>query len=88
MAENHIPVIQHLETMRNLVTLNLSTNKISKIENLNLPNLRELDLSYNKIVEITNLKSLKKFTTLNLSYNAIGNPSLINGKAYVMMELK
>ena len=57
--------------MRYLTNLNLSSNRIAKIDNLNLPNLRELDLSYNQIEIVTNLKPLKKLQTLNLSYNNI-----------------
>lgn len=47
LSDNFISEIKCLDTMRGLVNLNLASNRITKIDNLNLPNLRELDLSYN-----------------------------------------
>ena len=82
LAENFITEIKCLDTMRGLVNLNLRSNRITKIDNLNLPNLKELDLSHNKIEIITNLKQTKKLHTLNMSNNNIVTPSLSNGKAY------
>ncbi len=55
-----------------LKTLNLSNNKISKIENLDtLTNLNTLDLSYNNIREVNGLENLKNLTYLNLEGNKI-----------------
>jgi len=52
--------------------LNLSNNKISKIEGMEkLPNLRKLDLSNNRIPDITGLETLIDLVELNLEYNKI-----------------
>jgi Leucine-rich repeat (LRR) protein len=42
--------------MRTLTSLCLSDNRIKRLENLNFPQLVNLDLSYNKIDKIENLK--------------------------------
>ena len=62
--------------MRTLTSLCLSDNRIKRLENLNLPQLVNLDLSYNKIDKMENLKQLKKLTTLNLSYNLLTEAGL------------
>jgi Leucine-rich repeat (LRR) protein len=58
MAIN-ISKIENLEkALPNLSRLNLRSNQISKIENLDhLPNLSQLDLGNNQISKIENLRS-------------------------------
>lgn len=67
----HIPLLEGEEKLTCLV---LKRNKVSKIENLvSLPNLENIDLSFNVIREITNLNTLEKLRHLNLRNNIIDN---------------
>jgi Leucine-rich repeat (LRR) protein len=67
--------------MRTLTSLCLSDNRIKRLENLNLPQLVNLDVSYNKIAVLENLSKLKKLENLNLSYNLLTEAG-VSGKAY------
>ena len=58
-------LIPHLEI------LSLSRNKIKKLENLDLPHLKQLWLSYNFIDRLSGLEKLVSLTTLYLSNNCI-----------------
>eukprot|EP01064_Diplonema_japonicum_P031444 TRINITY_DN561_c3_g1_i1.p1 TRINITY_DN561_c3_g1~~TRINITY_DN561_c3_g1_i1.p1 ORF type:complete len:247 (+),score=63.09 TRINITY_DN561_c3_g1_i1:67-741(+) len=55
----------------NLEILSLGRNKIKKLENLDLPNLKQLWLSYNFIDRLSGLDKLARLTTLYLSNNMI-----------------
>jgi Leucine-rich repeat (LRR) protein len=67
--------------------LDLSSNEIDKIQNLNCPALEILTLSYNQIKRIENLKTLKKLKKLDLSNNVLTEPSL-QGGAQQMIDLE
>ncbi|EDO35299.1 predicted protein [Nematostella vectensis] len=70
--DSQITSIKSLKLHSNLVTLNLHSNHISKIEGLqHLQNLRHLDLSSNQISHIEGLTSLGYLRVLNLSCNRI-----------------
>ena len=57
-----------------LVSLNLSTNNISKIEGLETKtNLKSLTLSYNNITKIEGLENLNNLDSLTLNYNNISD---------------
>lgn len=81
LAENYLARIQNLDTVRTLTSLCLSDNRIKRLENLNLPQLVNLDVSYNKIAVLENLSKLKKLENLNLSYNLLTEAG-VSGKAY------
>ena len=62
-------VIQHLA---HLTYLDLSSNKITRIENLDkLANLQQLDLSGNEITHIENLAELTNLQQFHISFNLI-----------------
>ncbi len=64
--------IQQLSEFKNLMVLDLSSNKISDLTPLSqLTNLSELDLSYNKIENLTSLSQLTNLSVLNLTHNKI-----------------
>ncbi len=69
-----------LENLTNLVSLNLSDNKITSISNMGvLPNLISLSITNNLISSIDVLKNYKKLKFINLNHNNITNiKSLIN----------
>lgn len=61
-----------LKQFTNLKKLDLSFNKITKIEGLDcLKDLKELNLSYNRIETIENLNKLPNLRVLNLDHNKI-----------------
>jgi internalin A len=76
LSHNNIAVIQHLDALKQITELDLSFNRIEKIQNINMPQLTILDLSGNQIKRIENLKTLKKLERLNLTKNKITEPSL------------
>lgn len=61
-----------LNTLANLRILSLGRNKIKKLENLDLPNLEELWISYNNIDKLSGLDKLKSLKVLYMSNNCIG----------------
>lgn len=70
-----------------LQELNLSGNPIRLIEDLNLPQLRVLQLDGCRVRVIENLKSCKKLEQLSLNGNLITDLS-IQGGAQQLIELK
>jgi len=73
LSDKKLKSIPHqLSNFTNLEILNLSQNKIKKIENLNIfSKLEELDISYNDIKKIEGLIELKNLKWLNLNNNQI-----------------
>ena len=68
-AISDLNVLQYLP---NLQQLDISSNKISKIERLdNLPSLQQLDISYNQISKLENLDNLPSLQQLDISSNKI-----------------
>ncbi len=67
---NSIEVIENLNNCQKLISLTFQDNKIQLIQDLNLPELRTLDISYNKIKVIQNL-NLPKLRILDAGYNKI-----------------
>eukprot|EP01060_Flectonema_neradi_P028972 TRINITY_DN3912_c0_g1_i1.p1 TRINITY_DN3912_c0_g1~~TRINITY_DN3912_c0_g1_i1.p1 ORF type:complete len:169 (+),score=30.82 TRINITY_DN3912_c0_g1_i1:355-861(+) len=61
-----------LNALPNLEILSLGRNKIKKLENLDLPNLRELWISYNLIDKLSGLDKLRSLQVLYMSNNLIG----------------
>lgn len=69
---NQIRSIQNLDTMKNLIFLDLYDNRIEKINGLaNLINLRVLMLGKNKIQKIENLENLIFLDILDLHGNLV-----------------
>lgn len=67
-----IDEIVGLESLPNIISLNLSNNNITEIRGLeDLPNLVNLNLSNNNITEIKGLENLSNLFDLDLSGNAI-----------------
>ena len=72
----------------NLITLNLSNNKLSDISIFNgkenLINLKELDLSYNNLINIESLTKCKLLNLINLdlSHNKIVNITCLENNLY------
>lgn len=65
-----ISEIEGLESLTNLIELNLSNNKIAEIKALNnLTSLENFNLSRNQISEIKGLEKLTNLKILNLSIN-------------------
>jgi len=75
LADNGIEEItEDLSCLKNLQELNLSFNKLKKIDNLEwLSFLKKLDLGNNEIIEIYNLDRLTSLVDLHLGYNKIKN---------------
>eukprot|EP00755_Sulcionema_specki_P018183 Sspe_Gene.66276::Locus_39157_Transcript_1_1_Confidence_1.000_Length_791::g.66276::m.66276/K10411/DNAL1; dynein light chain 1, axonemal len=61
-----------LNALPNLEILSLGRNKIKKLENLDLPNLKELWISYNLIDKLSGLDKLRSLQVLYMSNNLIG----------------
>ncbi|KAJ9446423.1 Dynein light chain 1 [Diplonema papillatum] len=60
-----------LNALPNLEILSLGRNKIKKLENLDLPNLRELWISYNFIDKLSGLDKLRNLQVLYMSNNLV-----------------
>lgn len=67
-----------LKDLKNLKTLSLSRNNIRKIEQLDIPGLEQLWISYNKIDKLTGLDKLKNLKVLYMSNNLINSWSEID----------
>ena len=82
LQNNNIEVIDGLATFEHLTNLNLCSNYISKLDNLkDLPNLHTLLLSRNKLAtadDIEELSKCKELGVLDLSYNSLNEPEVIN----------
>ena len=82
LQNNNIEVIDGLATFEHLTNLNLCSNYISKLDNLkDLPNLHTLLLSRNKLAtadDIEELSECKELGVLDLSYNSLNEPEVIN----------
>eukprot|EP01064_Diplonema_japonicum_P022169 TRINITY_DN31855_c0_g1_i1.p1 TRINITY_DN31855_c0_g1~~TRINITY_DN31855_c0_g1_i1.p1 ORF type:complete len:241 (+),score=52.07 TRINITY_DN31855_c0_g1_i1:79-801(+) len=61
-----------LNALQHLEILSLGRNKIKKLENLDLPNLRELWISYNLIDKLSGLDKLRNLQVLYMSNNLVG----------------
>lgn len=62
-----------LKELKKLKVLSLGRNNIRKIEQLDIPHLEQLWLSYNKIDKLTGLDKLKNLQTLYMSNNLINS---------------
>lgn len=62
-----------LKDLKNLKRLSLGRNAIRKLEQLDIPQLEELWLSYNKIDKLSGLDKLKNLKVLYMSNNLISN---------------
>ena len=71
--------------MKNLRTLNLTDNRIERIENLNFPLLQYLYLDRNQIEEIANLGGVKKIEYLTLSGNKLKSPNIKGSEILVSL---
>ncbi|KAK8866903.1 hypothetical protein M9Y10_009871 [Tritrichomonas musculus] len=69
---------ESIHNHRELIHLNLSSNFITKIQNLNISSLKVLDLSNNKISVIENLENLIKLESLDLQNNRIHSLFLLS----------
>lgn len=79
LSNNFIETIDSNAFNRHELTqLNLSSNFITKIQNLNLNLLKSLDISNNKISVIENLENLTKLEILNLKNNRIHSLFLLS----------
>lgn len=62
-----------LKELRNLKRLSLGRNAIRKLEQLDIPQLEELWISYNKIDKLSGLDKLKNLKILYMSNNQVSN---------------
>mmetsp|Transcript_8790 Transcript_8790/g.15712 ORF Transcript_8790/g.15712 Transcript_8790/m.15712 type:complete len:213 (-) Transcript_8790:695-1333(-) len=76
-----------LKDLEHLECLSLGRNLIKKLENLDLPNLKELWISYNKIEKLSGLDKLKKLTTLYISNNMVSSWSEVERHLTLLPEL-
>jgi Leucine-rich repeat (LRR) protein len=79
LSFNKIEKIQNLEPLKMLQELDLSGNPISVIENLNLSQLKSLQMDGCRLRKIENLKVAKKLVHLSLKSNQIDDPSIQGG---------
>lgn len=76
-----------LKDLKNLKRLSLGRNAIRKLEQLDVPQLEELWISYNKIDKLSGLDKLKNLKTLYMSNNQISNWTEIERLANQCPEL-
>lgn len=76
-----------LKDLKNLKRLSMGRNAIRKLEQLDIPQLEELWLSYNKIDKLSGLDKLKNLKVLYMSNNQISNWTEIERLANQCPEL-
>ena len=76
-----------LKELKNLKRLSLGRNAIRKLEQLDVPQLEELWISYNKIDKLSGLDKLKNLKVLYMSNNQISNWTEIERLANQCPEL-
>ena len=76
-----------LKELKNLKRLSMGRNAIRKLEQLDIPQLEELWLSYNKIDKLSGLDKLKNLKVLYMSNNQISNWTEIERLANQCPEL-
>lgn len=76
-----------LKELKNLKRLSLGRNAIRKLEQLDIPQLEELWISYNKIDKLSGLDKLKNLKVLYMSNNQISNWTEIERLANQCPEL-
>eukprot|EP00796_Vickermania_ingenoplastis_P007449 gene7449-5247_t len=76
-----------LKELKKLKILSLGRNCIRKLEQLDIPGLEQLWISYNKIDKLTGLDKLKNLRTLYMSNNLIASWSEIDRLANQCPEL-
>mmetsp|Transcript_54375 Transcript_54375/g.62525 ORF Transcript_54375/g.62525 Transcript_54375/m.62525 type:complete len:214 (+) Transcript_54375:37-678(+) len=77
-----------LKELKNLKRLSLGRNAIRKLEQLDIPQLEELWISYNKIDKLSGLDKLKNLKVLYMSNNQISNWTEIERLANQCPELQ
>lgn len=88
LSSNNIEKIgPGLKDLKNLKRLSLGRNAIRKLEQLDVPQLEELWISYNKIDKLSGLDKLKNLKTLYMSNNQISNWTEIERLANQCPEL-
>ncbi|KAG5478232.1 hypothetical protein CUR178_04947 [Leishmania enriettii] len=76
-----------LKDLKNLKVLSMGRNSIRKLEQLDLPQLEQLWVSYNKIDKLTGLDKLKGLRVLHMSNNLINSWTEIDRLANQCPEL-
>ena len=81
LHDNLITSIQNLDSLKLLDSINLSHNHIRKVENLSgCPLLTSLIITHNRLETAADLEHLiecKNLTCLDLSFNKINDPEII-----------
>lgn len=77
-----------LKELKNLKRLSLGRNAIRKLEQLDIPQLEQLWISYNKIDKLSGLDKLKNLKVLYMSNNLISNIAEIERLAGQCPELQ
>lgn len=77
-----------LKELKKLKVLSLGRNNIRKIEQLDIPQLEQLWLSYNKIDKLTGLDKLKSLKVLYMSNNMVNSWTEIDRLANQCPELQ
>lgn len=77
-----------LKELKRLKVLSLGRNNIRKIEQLDIPQLEQLWLSYNKIDKLTGLDKLKNLKILYMSNNMVNSWTEIDRLANQCPELQ
>ena len=78
----------NLKELKNLKRLSLGRNAIKRLEQLDLPQLEELWISYNKIDKLSGLDRLKNLRVLYISNNQISSWNEIEKLGNVCPELQ
>eukprot|EP00998_Keelungia_sp_KM082_P007902 NODE_4088_length_817_cov_140.923188_g4065_i0.p1 GENE.NODE_4088_length_817_cov_140.923188_g4065_i0~~NODE_4088_length_817_cov_140.923188_g4065_i0.p1 ORF type:complete len:215 (+),score=60.13 NODE_4088_length_817_cov_140.923188_g4065_i0:66-710(+) len=76
-----------LKELEHLEILSLGRNNIKKLENLDLPNLKELWISYNRIEKLSGLDKMKRLQVLYMSNNLVSNWTEIERHVTQLPEL-
>lgn len=81
LYDNLVRDAQPIGRLRNLQTLNLSSNRLTSVPRFDSTGLKSLYLADNQISHVGNLSNLTQLTSLNLRGNSLVDPSPVGGLA-------
>ena len=84
LGKNKIEKIEGIEMLKNLVRLDVQSNRLTSVESLPvLQNVEELYLSHNAIISMNGVQRLPKLKTLDMSNNRISKFDEIDKLLYI-----